>query len=164
MPSSERTSAAWVATCCSEMAFCAGQRLIARQIHLGVGEIGLVARQLALRLVERRLIGARIDLGEQVARLHHLAFGEIELDQHAADLRPHRGGGQRRHRAQRIERDIDGRIAAAVATPTGCGPWLKRALTGGLGIDRPDQQRQQRQSPSRSRPPATGGDCRRPSA
>ena len=107
MPSSDCTRAAWVASCWSEMAFCVVQRLIARQVDLGVGEIGVIARQLALRLVQRRLIGARIDLGEQVAGLHHLAFGEIELDQHAADLRPHRGGGQRRHRAQRIERDID---------------------------------------------------------
>ena len=109
MPASDRTRASWVATLLVGDGVLRGQGLIARQVDLGVGEIGLIARQLALGLVQRRLIGTRIDLGQQIARLHHLAFGEIELDQHAADLRAHRGGGQRRHRAQRIERDIDRR-------------------------------------------------------
>ena len=35
----------------------------------------------------------------------------------------------------------------ALATPTGCAPWLITAAAAGcLGIDRPDQQRQQRQA------------------
>ena len=43
------------------------QRLVARQVHLGVVELRLVARQLSLRLLQLHLERPRIDLGQQVA-------------------------------------------------------------------------------------------------
>jgi hypothetical protein len=46
-----------------------------------IGEMGLVAAQRCLRLIELRLIGARIDLGEQIAFLDELAFLEVNVDQ-----------------------------------------------------------------------------------
>ena len=41
--------------------------LIARQVHLGVAQLRLVARQLSLRLVHHRLERARIDLHQHLA-------------------------------------------------------------------------------------------------
>ena len=120
------------------------QRLVAFQVDLGVGERRGIARQLAAHLIQRRLIGARIDLGQHIAGLDHLAFGEIDLHQHAAHLRAHGGGGQRRHGAQRVQRDVD------VARHHARHADRLRALVHhaasavALGrIDRPDQKRQQ---------------------
>ena len=84
-----------------------GQLFIAGQVDLLVGERGLVARQHGFDLHKRRLQGARIDLGQHVTGPDHLAFGEIDLHQHARRLRPHHGGGQRRDGTQRIDADID---------------------------------------------------------
>ena len=57
----------------------------ASRSSLGVGEIGLVLRFLGHRLLERGLEGPRIDLGEQVALLDHLAFLEGDLHDLAVD-------------------------------------------------------------------------------
>ena len=46
----------------------------------------MILGELALRLGERRLIGPRVDLGEEVALLDDLAFGEADLHQLAGDL------------------------------------------------------------------------------
>ena len=54
---------------------------VAREIELRIGEMGLVAAQRRLRLIELRLIGARIDLGEQIAFPDELAFLEVNVDQ-----------------------------------------------------------------------------------
>ena len=145
MPSVDLTSAS-----CDELA---GRRWrsapaapCSAQVHFGIGKRRGVARQLTAHLVQRRLIGPRIDLGQHIAGLDHLAFGEIDLDQHAADLRAHRSGGQRRHGAQRIERDIDvARYGARDAHRLRA--LIDHAATGVVAgrIDRPDQQRQERQ-------------------
>jgi hypothetical protein len=62
-----------------------------------------------LRLGQRRLIGARIDLGDEVARLHRLAFGEADVLQRSGYLGAYGHGLERRHRSQRV--DGEGHIA-----------------------------------------------------
>ena len=69
-----------------------GERRIAVQVELGVGEIGLVLRFLRLRLIERGLERPRIDLSEKVAPLDNLAFIEGDLHDLAVDSRPDRDG------------------------------------------------------------------------
>ena len=63
------------------------QRLEADEILFGAIRAGLVLRLLGLGLVERGLEQARIDLGQHVALLDALAFGEQHLLQLAVDLR-----------------------------------------------------------------------------
>jgi hypothetical protein len=57
------------------------ERIVARKIDFRVGERRFVAFELALGLVERSLVGTRIDLGQHIARLDHLAFLKIDLHQ-----------------------------------------------------------------------------------
>ena len=52
---------------------------------------GGVPGQLSLRLRQSRLVKTRVDLGEDVALLDHLAFGEIDLFEHARHLALNRG-------------------------------------------------------------------------
>ena len=52
---------------------------IASEIGLGVRELGLIAIARGGHLVELRLVGTRIDLREQVAGMHGLPFGEVDL-------------------------------------------------------------------------------------
>ncbi len=78
----------------------AGQRFIPIEIGLRIGEMGLVAAQRRLCLIELRLIGARIDLGEQIAGLDRLAFLEVDAYQQPRDLAADRRRVQRRHRAE----------------------------------------------------------------
>ena len=81
---------------------------VAFEIALGVGELRLVQRLLGDRLVELRLIGGRIDLGEQVAFLDVLAFLEIDAEDVAIDLRPNGDSvpGLRRANTVEVDRDI----------------------------------------------------------
>ena len=51
---------------------------IALEVELSIFEVDLIVSQRRLRLVELRLISARIDLGEQIAFLDELTF--LELD------------------------------------------------------------------------------------
>ncbi len=109
----------------------AQQRAVAVQRQLGVFQLGLVALALAARLQQRHLELARVDLGQHLAGLDHLPFLEQHLLQDARHLRPHSGGGRRRHGAQRVERhrhigffgrgnaDRGGRAAAPAAGTTG---------------------------------------------
>ena len=73
------------------------QRLRAREVLLGRGELGLVLRLLGLGLVERGLEQARVDLRQHVAFLDVLAFGEQHLLQLAVDLGVDRHGERRLH-------------------------------------------------------------------
>ncbi len=84
-----------------------GERLVAREIHARLIKQTLVARELPFGLLQRGLVGPRIDLREEVALLDELAFLEADIGQLAIDLRPHRHGRERRHRAERVERDVD---------------------------------------------------------
>ena len=76
------------------------QRLRAREVLLGRGELGLILGPLGLGLIERGLEQARIDLGEHVALLDVLPFGEQHLLQLAVDLRMDADGKRRLHRAE----------------------------------------------------------------
>ncbi len=62
------------------------QRLVAHEVHLGRLEQGRVAREGALGLQERGLIGGRVDLGDDLASLHIAAFVEADAQQLAVDL------------------------------------------------------------------------------
>src|SRR5471032_2366817 len=79
------------------------QGLIARQRQLGDVELRLVALALAGGLQQRHLELARVDLGQHLAGLDHLALGEQNLLQNARHLRAHRRGGRRRDRAEGVQ-------------------------------------------------------------
>ena len=82
-----------------------GEGAVAGEVDLGVVQQGGVADELALGLVERDLVGAGIDLGEEVARPHDLSFLESDRDQAPRDLRLHGHGGEWADRAEGVERD-----------------------------------------------------------
>ncbi len=63
-------------TCCWAIESCFGELLIAREVALRLTQQRLILGQLPLRLGQCRLVRARIDLGDEVARLDRLAFGE----------------------------------------------------------------------------------------
>ena len=69
-----------------------GERGEAREIELGVGEIGLVLRFLRGGLLERRLKRSGVDLGQEIALLDHLAFVEADLHDLAVDPGAHENG------------------------------------------------------------------------
>ena len=77
------------------------------QIQTGIGEQRLVAFQIALHLLQGRLIGARIDLGQKIALVDELTLLEGDVLQLTADLGLDGHGGQRRHRAQGGQFDGD---------------------------------------------------------
>ena len=85
------------------------QAAVARQVDLGVLQLGLVLQQGALGLLHRHLVGARIDLRQQLTGLDHLPFLEQHPDQLATDPGTHIDRIERRHRTQRLF--IDGEIS-----------------------------------------------------
>ena len=62
-------------------------------------------RLLRDRLIERRLIRARIDLDENVAFLDHLALFEVDLGDLAIDAAAHDNGLVRLHDAEPVQID-----------------------------------------------------------
>ena len=58
---------------------------IALEIELGAGQLGLVLLLGRLGLLQRRLVGPRIDLKQRLAFLDLLAFPEIDFDDLAVD-------------------------------------------------------------------------------
>jgi hypothetical protein len=76
------------------------QRRIARKVSLRVGQRRFVLSFLGVRGVEIGLIGGRINLGEQLARLHDLAFAEENLFDRAINTCLHRYGVECSHRAE----------------------------------------------------------------
>ena len=72
---------------------------IAREIGLGIRELGLVAVAIGGQLFDLGLIGPRIDLCEQIAGLDGLSFGEGDLDELSLDLAAHDVGVVGDHRA-----------------------------------------------------------------
>ncbi|MCW0424231.1 hypothetical protein NB713_002174 [Xanthomonas sacchari] len=94
------------------------RHLVALGVQVGLGHVLAVGRRvgaleggtrggqqrLVLALARRGLVvaglqRARVDLRQQLALLHFLAFAEIQAHQLAADLRADRDGAQRGHRA-----------------------------------------------------------------
>ena len=69
--------------------------------------------QLRLSLLERDLIGPRVDLREKIALVHPLALLETHLHQQPVDLGVDGDGGQRRDRPQGAQGQSD--VAAADA-------------------------------------------------
>ena len=78
---------------------------VARQVQPGVGKLRLVLRLLGHRLIQRRLVDARVDLRQHVAFLHVLAFLEVHRDQRAVDHRLDGDGVERLHGAEPIQID-----------------------------------------------------------
>lgn len=64
--------------------------------------MSLVLQQGAFGLEQGVLVGARVDLGQQVASFDHLPFFEIDFDQLTANAAAHVDGIQRRDGAQRL--------------------------------------------------------------
>jgi hypothetical protein len=69
--------------------------LIAREIGFRLGMKRGVPGQLPLRLPQSRQVDTRVDLGEDVALLDRLAFGKMDLLEHARHLALDRGRIQR---------------------------------------------------------------------
>ncbi|MDT4841778.1 hypothetical protein FQZ97_756500 [compost metagenome] len=114
----------------------AEQRLVALQRDARRGQLGLVALAGTGGLRQRVLEGLRVDGGEHVALLDHLAFLEQHGREHARHLRLHRHVGQRRDRAQRFElhRDVGlprdgGADGAGGRAPAAC-PTARPAAAG----------------------------------
>ena len=80
-----------------------GKRLIAREIHLRLGQQTFVVRELAFVLLLQDLIGPRIDLRQEVALLDQLTFGESDVGELAVDLGLHGHRRERRHGAERVD-------------------------------------------------------------
>ncbi len=100
--------------------------LEAFEVVLGVGEKRLVERPSWRRPDQRRLIGDRIDLGEDAAPLDVLSFLEVDAQQTAIDLGAHGSRVQRLNRADTLKVDRyvrslgilgDDRNGSAKATP-----------------------------------------------
>ena len=87
-----------------------GERSVAGEIELGVGEIGLVLRLFGDRLVERGLKRPGVDLGQKIALLDHLAFVEGDLHDLAVDSGPDQNGVVRLNLPDALEND--GKIRA----------------------------------------------------
>jgi hypothetical protein len=83
------------------------QGLVALEQHARAFQLGFVALALAGGLQQGHLRGPRVDGGQHLARLHLLAFGEINFLEHPADLGPHGGDGGRGYGAEGIQRHRD---------------------------------------------------------
>jgi hypothetical protein len=74
------------------------QGLVAREVEARVLQRGLVLRELALLLLDRHLERPRIDLGQQVALAHELAFAVADGDELAVHAAAHGHGVDGRDR------------------------------------------------------------------
>ena len=84
-----------------------GEVGVALQIELRVFQARLVLRFLRKRLIEGGLVRARIDLGEKIAFLDHLALSERDLDDLAVDAAAHGHGVVGLHGAESVEIDAE---------------------------------------------------------
>jgi hypothetical protein len=81
---------------------------VAREIGLRIDELGLVAFQISNVLINQGLVGARIDLREQISHMYFLAFGEVDADDLSLDLCANDVGVIRNHRTYtaQIDRNV----------------------------------------------------------
>ena len=82
--------------------------LVALQIELRVIQQSLIARQRAFGQIQLNLIRPGVDLGQDLSRLHQIAFVEIHFHQLAVDPRLDRYGVEGGHVAQPVQVDRDG--------------------------------------------------------
>jgi hypothetical protein len=68
------------------------QRQVPLQDLLRVGELRLIASFVGDRLVDLRLIRARIDLRQQIVGVHQLALREVDLGDRSCNLTMDRDG------------------------------------------------------------------------
>ena len=120
--------------------------------------------ELALGLLERRLVWARVDLGQELALLHHLAFLEADVHQLAVDLGHHRHRVEGCHGAERIEdhRHLAGGGGGdADGLGRGRGRSLGRSVAPGMGPeDRAGDQREDEEGGKDAAAAADGGRSR----
>ncbi len=115
----------------------------------GVLELSLVFRELRLGLSKRSLIRARVDLEQQVAGLHEVAFLEMRAVDDALHARGHLHRGVREYRADRTLHD---RHVAALGHRDahrggrGLEAALARAGTAAIHISECAQDRDERDS------------------
>ncbi len=135
------------------------QGVVALEIDLGASERGLILGELRLVLLQRHLVGPRVDLGEKVALLDVLALLEADRHQIAADLRLHGHRGERRHGAEPIQ--CHRHAAALRRRDADRGRDAGRPETAGLRMfrgareipdDGPDDGRDQEQPEQRPQP------------
>ena len=82
-----------------------GESLVPLQVKLGIGERHLILRLLGNGLIERGLIGPRVDLRNQVSRLDKIALLEGDLDDLAVDPAFDSHGIERLHRTETGQQD-----------------------------------------------------------
>ena len=124
-----------------------GECRIARQVEFSVGEIGFVLRLLRGRLIEGSLKRTRVDPGQKVARLHHLAFVEGDLVDLAVDPRADQDGIEgldlsKPFKDQREIRSLDRSHGDRYRRRAGLDLARRRSLTGGEAVRRPDRAMQ----------------------
>ena len=103
------------------------ERGVALGLSLHVLEVGLVLGESADGLVERGLVGTRIDLEEELALPDGLAFAEVHLQELAVDARVQRNGVVRGDGAERGEEDGNGLLLNG-------SDLNRRGTVGGRGL------------------------------
>ena len=128
-----------------------GEELVAREIHLRLGEQSLIVRQLALVLLFQNLIGSLIDLRDEIPFVDELAFGISDLGQLTVDLRLYGHRRQRRDGAERVDDFTDipqrngrGTDRLQPAWRETASRWCRRShpVDGGVEAER-EQDREQ---------------------
>ena len=125
------------------------QRLVALQVELGVVERGFVLRLLGNDLIERGLIGPRVDLRQQITGLDDVAFLEGDLDDLAVDTAfdSHRVEGLHRAEPGQQHREVGfsslARPKPECPAPAAAAPPARRARRAGRQNSRrcPDRSR-----------------------
>ena len=147
----------WVSSCCRVAN--SPSLMITLQVQIDIGEIGLVLLLLGLGLIERCLVRARIDLGEQVALVDQLAFVEGNLVDLAVDAGAHddRVEGLNGSKAGQVDRKVgfldrgDGdpyRVAGGLLRVICCGRLILTVKSLPAEIAQPERRPRQ-QNPTR---------------
>jgi hypothetical protein len=130
------------------------QRQVPLQDLLRVGELRLIASFVGDRLVDLRLIRARIDLRHQIAGVHQLALREDDLGDRSCNLTMDRDGVVGLHcaYAAQIDRHVAGLDLTCSATTGAAGV---DAAAGVVGLSAVAEQLRAALSTSAAQPNAT---------